>query len=212
MKRGVGIAAVGALALLTLPVVANDQMERDKRNVEALVRDIYAKKARDFEFPTKKNAATNCEYLASIFDASMISRGEIFCEVVGGSSRARFPSLSDTDLSDLNESNVIPKFRIVESGVKGEAAVVKVQAPIAKDLQATRIVYFLKKSEDRWRISNILAFSEWPLDTRREGGCKDASGYYHYVLPPRSVFDLEDLPRACQELELRKRPELGKTR
>lgn len=200
MLRRYGPAAV-VLALFTGAGSAVDQPAKDKRDVEALISDMFAKKIRDFESPTRKNAARNCEYLTSIFDLSLIIKGPAFCEV-NGNAPIRFPNLSTQDFADFNDSNSVPKSRIIESNVKGSTAVVKVQAPIGDDMTPTRIVYFLKKANDHWRIYNILAYEQWPLDTNREGGCKDVSGYYHFALPPQSEADLEDLPQACRLLEL----------
>jgi hypothetical protein len=197
-----------ALGLTTGHVVAQDQATQNKKDVEMLIRDMFAKKIRDFEFPTKKNAARNCEYLTSIFDAALIAKGPVLCQV-NGNAPTRFPNLSSQDLSDLDEADVLPKSRIVESVVKDTVAIVKVQAPLGKDLTPTRVVYFLRKIDGRWRIHNMLAYEHWPIDTNREGGCKDVSGYYHFALPPQSDADLEDLPPACKSLEsseIRHRP------
>lgn len=202
MRHATKMLWMVALTVGVGAVAAEDQTTQDKKAVETLVHGLFSKKVRDFEIPGKKNAKNVCEYLASIYESTLIAKENSFC-VTAGAAAPRFPNMDSQDLSDLNEINTLPKHRITESGVKGAAAVVKViLPPVDGGAVSGRVVYFFKKTNDRWRISNILAYSEWPLDTNREGGCKDLSGYYHFALPPRSEADFEDLPPACRKLEL----------
>jgi hypothetical protein len=189
-----------ALGFAAGHALAQNQVTQNKKDVEMLIRDMFTKRIRDFEFPTRKNAARNCEYLSSIFDASLIVRGPVLCQI-NGNATTRFPNLSSQDLSDLDEAGALPKSRIVESIVRDTEAVVKVQTPLGLDLTPSRVVYFLRNIDGRWRIHNMLAYQHWPIDTNREGDCKDVSGYYRFALPPRSDADLEDLPPACKALE-----------
>jgi hypothetical protein len=201
----VRFALAAALALMARSVAAEDQAAHDKIEVEAIIQSIYAKKIGELEYPSGKDATPfrkRCHFLQSIFEAPLLRNDRRGCNV-GFAGYFRFPSLSDQDMSDLDDANTLPKSRIIESSVKNANAIVKVQAPIGEGLTSGRIIYFLRRT-DSWHIRNILAYERWPLDANREGGCKDASGYYHFVAPPQSETDLADLPPACKSLELSK--------
>jgi hypothetical protein len=178
-------------------VLAADGATNDKAAVEAVISGLYAKKISSVEYPLGKQRMIQvCDYLRTVFEDSLLGKRTFGC--VGPD---RFPNIPNEELSLLDDGNVLPKASIAQTRMDGSEAVVKVKTPIGKGLTPTRIVYFMRKSDAGWRVFNVLSYDEWPLDTNREGGCKDPSGHYRFAQPPRSEADLEDLPPLCRKLE-----------
>lgn len=188
------------LACTTEVAIGETIEARDKPHVEALISNLLSKKVREFETPEKRNAKTVCDYMASIYEAPLIARQNSFCFTTGSAS-PRFPNIHDEEISELGRSGILPGSGIVSSSVKGTVAVVRVKAPIGKGWKSGRVVYFLRKTNDLWRISNFLAYREWPLELQREGGpcATPPEGGFDFALPPTGPDQLEDLPSPCRE-------------
>lgn len=204
MRRNGEFILVSALALLTGSVSAEDQVARNKSAAEALIRDMFSRKIRELERVLSRDVlpfAKRCEYVQGTFESRIIEENGGRCHPLW-LTNFRFPSLSSEDLMYLDEAKQLPKYRIVNSRVTETTAVVTVQTPILEHRIPGRVVYYLRKTNERWKISNMLAYEHWPIDTNQEGGCRYVSGYYQFALPPKTEADLEDLPPLCKALEL----------
>src|SRR5450830_1655853 len=187
-KLGAALTLVVAL-LAGGSAFADDTTATEKKAVEAIIRSMYAKKIRDMEFWSGNGAALkSCEHLRSIFFEPLLKKDDRGCDV-NYAGYFRFPSLDDFQMSDLANSNHLPKSKIVSSSVNGTTAVVKVLAPIDKDMPNSRVVYFLRKTEQVWRIENFIAYRHWPLEPDVEYECSE-SLIYTFALPPKAASDL----------------------
>ena len=197
MKISYGLILTTTLAIASF--FAHGKTVPDRAKVEALIHNMLSKKVRELELPEQKNAMKNCEYLHIIFESHLISKDATYCNITGNVP-VRFPNIYDEDLSDLARSGTVPRSRILTISVRGEKAVVKVQTPIAEDLTPARMVYFLRKSEGQWRIYNILAYFQWPLNLSGEfRNCRGLIGpTYEFAREPQGPDEIEDLPTPCQ--------------
>lgn len=209
LSVSLSVKAVGFVAavLAWLPtsaaitIAANDQTA-GKREVEAIVRAFYSKTIRQLEHPRGREALRkSCDYLQSVFEEIMLKNDKFGCDAKGGG-YFRFPGASSEEISEFGNDGILPGFRIIESSARGQTAIVKVQAPIIEGRVPSRVVYYFRKTDGRWKVSNLLTYDQWPLDTNQEGGCRYVSGYYGFALPPKTEADLEDLPPLCKALEL----------
>lgn len=206
-----GVALSLSLAFVAINAGAADVVKVQEKEVKALVRDLYSKRLSELEaWKGRKASKKACEYLKSIFDPQLIKNEALGCDVAG-SRYFRFPTIESEDMGYLADENRLPRARIVSVAVNGVNAVVKVIAPIDKDiLSQGRVVYFFKKTEQGWRISNMLAYQQYPLDLSGEfKDCGHQSGNYRFALPPTTAADFEDLPPACRDLELAARHRNG---
>lgn len=195
---------LGALVLTNFNAAAANTyaIDTDKRQVERLIQGLYAKPIHNLEYfvgKTPVEIGSACTYLKRTFDDSLLKSSHGGCSV-DVDFYFRFPNLSDIDMSDLDDENTLPKHKIISISIVGEKATAKVAAPIGKGLIPTRIVYLLNKFENRWRISNILAYFRWPLDL--SGEFRNCSGLvgptYEFARKPRGPYEIEDLPAPCR--------------
>lgn len=197
-KSVVFVAAMFVVGMAGASTTPDAQSAQDKKEVEALVRTLYSKRIREVESPRGQGEfRKSCEYLRSVFEAALLKGDSLACD-----GPTRFPTVDPYEISDFDDANKLPASRIVGSSVNDGVAVVKVQAPIIKNRTPGRVVYYLKKTDGRWKVANLLTYDQWPLDTTQEGGCRYVSGHYSFALPPKTEADLEDLPPLCKALEL----------
>lgn len=123
------------------------------------------------------------------------------CDVVspGDAAFRRYPSLEPEDAGPDTESVPVPKTHITSSRLAEGKAVVKVEFKG----DAGRVVYFLKVTDRGWRIENALSYPIWPISMPPQGCSQLNAGGYFYLREPSSPDELEDLPKACRELERR---------
>lgn len=186
--------------------------DRDSADVMTFMKRLYSTPINDIEggkrFNGKFDPNRGCEILRSFFIPRLISResSSSGCDLSGDSVWFfRFPSIDSYEIGFMEEKNRLPNYRVESIHFSRAGAVAKVTIPAESSGRwvVGKSVYFLIKTSQGWRISNILAYNEWPLNLKGEySDCRESSIHYGFALPPKSPEDFEDLPPACREMEL----------
>jgi hypothetical protein len=194
-----------AAAFFTSSVWAAEITEKDKGAVTRLIKTLYSKSISEVEFPSgTDNMRKTCEYLKMIADKSMLKVNKQGCSFKVLS--IRYPNIDNIALSEINDAKKIPGYKILNTSFREDLAVVKVKAPLISNFTGvfdTHAIFFLKKFDKDWKITNALGYLEWPIDLRGEwSDCRHQSSNYQFAVPPTSPSEFEDLPASCRALEL----------
>lgn len=213
MKPFTKLMCLGALLMLS----AMAHSETNPALVLAhMMKRMYAYPTPVFEYGVspitgKYDAIGNCAMLRTFFDAPMLmpSHGPSKCEF----DHSRFPpDITGTPVEQLvHDNDDAPPIPFIQSiKVSGDEAQIDLlfgaaDAPTGKVPDARtnrgRVVFFLKKLPQGWRIANKLSFRRWPLKLDGENSdCRLASIDFQFALEPRTSSDLAWLPPACQTL------------
>jgi len=146
----------------------------------------------------KYDPAKKCLLLSSFFDDSIVQKKNIRSDLVGCTAPNRYPYLGSEDLSPSTRVEDIPAPYIKTPVVSGNLAKVevfpagnkKISNPPNFDLG--RNLYFLTKTENGWRISNVMIHTKWPdLD--------DGMHYcfFSFAKPPNEE-EKREIPKHCR--------------
>lgn len=149
------------------------------------------------EFSGEYQPARQCKlYRELVVPALLQDKGARGCglraEQVGGS--LRYPNLDSEALSPETRTEPVPDPSIVGIRVLPGRAIAKVMFKG----NPGRVVYFLDKSAQGWRIANLLRYPIWPL--RANEDCTQLDQYF-YAFEPRTAEEVEDLPPPCRGRE-----------
>ncbi len=193
---------------------AADADSTDASEISALIKRLYSTPINDVEgkqqFGGKYDPNRGCEILKSFFVDRLIvrERPTSNCDTTGNyAGPFRFPSLDGENMSDLEEDHRLPRYKLISVSAKDDHAVAKIIIPEGPgefdNWRVGRVIYFLVRTPQGWRITNMLTYNEWPLNLKGEySDCREPSIHYSFALPPKSPDDFEDLPPACREMEL----------
>jgi hypothetical protein len=183
--------------------------------VKSFVRKIYAARPGSFELGTfngKFNPKTQCELIKSFFDETLLATNKYpgGCDFKYDNSSVRYPGLQAHELSE--GGNLYPAYPVPL--MREEPKIEKDFSSIALTFARSdnkgvevdtfgRVVLFLRKTDSSWKVFNALLYREHWGDMKPVS-CSDVS--YSFLVPPESKKLLEDLPRACRDLEIKSMP------
>lgn len=166
--------------------------EFSKKNGMPFLRNRVAENAGKYD-PAKK-----CLLLSEFFDNSIIEKKIIRPGLMACEGPRIYPFLHDIDLSSSSRSDDIPAPYIKPPVVFGSRVNVevfpagnkKISNPPNFDLG--RNLYFLTKSENGWRITNVMIHAKWPDLDDGTHHC-----YFSFAKPPNEE-EKREIPKHCR--------------
>jgi len=213
MRFPVAIASILALTnFLTTPTIAKSTREED--SIEKFIADLFTYRISNFEFGEfngRRDDRKSCQLVRNYFYGAIISNHEsLSCRY----HHSRFaPGPDGTPMEEVvtaDGADDPPPRPVIQSiKVTGNQAQVDIIFIDANDINAHsratganrgRVIFFLEKLPQGWRIVNKLTFSQWPLELSGENSdCRMAHSKFNFAIRPKSDAYLLVLPKACQK-------------
>lgn len=198
-----GLMVWTALCLPVVYVSAKD-LPGEQKEVQRVIKEIYSVAPDTFEHgefdgegkpvfldrgglnkKTKYQPERTCNFLRAFFTEAMLqvrpikAGGGVKCSPQGNF--ARFPNLGSEDLTGRSSAD-LPKPKVARATVSGETGRVEVL------INRARVIYFLTRTGEGWRVSNALIHEKWPdLEVDKCNG--------GFVLRPNPVEVTELVPQ-----------------
>jgi len=207
----------GLLALLMAGMAwPADMLTPEQKEVKQFIEKMYSYDPDTFEFgefskkdgsPFLRNRVPNkvgkyqpskkCALLSEFFESAIIEKKEIRSGLVGCDAPNRYTYLAE-DISSAIRLEDIPAPYIKPPVVSGNRAKVevfpagnkKISNPPSFDLG--RNLYFLTKTENSWRISNVMIHTKWPDLDDGTHHC-----YFSFAAPPNEE-ERKEIPKHCR--------------
>jgi len=208
----------GLLALLMAGIACSaDALTPEQKEVKQFIEKMYSYDPDTFEFGEfskkdgsafpinrvpnnsgKYQAPKKCELLIEFFDPSVIRKRDIKPGLIGCEAPDRYPFLSDDNRSSVTRYEDVPAPYIKPPVVSGNHAKVevfpagnrKISNPPNFDLG--RNLYFLTKSENGWRITNVMIHTKWPDLDDGTHNC------YFSMAKPANDEERKEFPKHCR--------------
>lgn len=208
----------GLLSLLVTGMAwSADTLTSEQKEVKQFIEKMYSYDPDTFEFgefskkdgtPFLRNRVPNnggkyqppkkCALLSEFFESVIIEKKEIRSGLVGCEAPDRYPFLSDDNRSSVTRYEDIPAPYIKPPVVSGNRAKVEVfpagnktiSNPPSFDLG--RNLYFLTKTENRWRITNVMIYTKWPDLDDGTHNC------YFSLAKPANDEEKKEFPKHCR--------------
>lgn len=208
----------GLLALLVFGMAwPADTLTPEQKEVKQFVEKMYSYDPDTFEFgefskrdgsPFLRNRVPNkvgkyqpqkkCELLNEFFDPLVVRKRDIKTGFVGCDAPNRYPYLGAEDMPSNIRIDDIPFPYIKPPIVSGNRAKVevfpagnkKISNPPSFDLG--RNLYFLTKSENGWRITNVMIHTKWPDLDDGTHHC-----YFSFAKAPNDE-EAKEIPKHCK--------------
>lgn len=138
-----------------------------------------------------------CSLLGEFFDSSLIKKREIRPGLVGCDAPNRYPYLAEYISSAIRYED-IPAPYIKPPVVSGNRAKVEVFPAGNKTIsnppsfQLGRNLYFLNKSENGWRVTNVMIHTKWPDLDDGTHNC------YFSLAKPANDEEKKEFPKHCR--------------
>lgn len=210
--------ALGLLALCVGGAAwSMDALTREQEEVMQFMEKMYSYDPDTFELgrfyennggaffrnkaPTKRGKyqpPKQCALLSDYFESTIIEKKEIRTGLVGCEAPNRYPYLGAEDMSSATRYQDIPAPYIKPPVVSGNRAKVevfpagnkKISNPPNFDLG--RNLYFLTKTENGWRVSNVMIHTKWPDLDDGTHHC-----YFSFAKPPNEE-EKKEIPKHCR--------------
>lgn len=208
----------GLLALSTVGMAwSADTLTPEQKEVKQFIEKMYSYDPDTFELgrfskedgsPFPRNRVPNkagkyqppkkCALLSDFFESAIIQKTEIRAGLVGCDSPDRYPFLSDDNRSSATRYEDIPAPYIKPPVVSENRAKVevfpagnkKISNPPNFDLG--RNLYFLTKTDNGWRITNVMIHTKWPDLDDGTHHC-----YFSFAKAP-SDEEAKETPKHCR--------------
>ena len=207
----------GLLALLVSGMAwSADTLTPEQKEVKQFIEKMYSYDPDTFEFgefskkdgsPFLRNRVPNnagkyqppkkCALLGEFFDSSIIEKKEIRSGLVGCEAPNRYPYLAEYISSAIRYED-IPAPYIKPPVVSGNRAKVEVFPAGNKTIsnppsfQLGRNLYFLNKSENGWRVTNVMTHTVWPDLDDGTHNC------YFSLAKPANDEEKKEFPKHCR--------------
>lgn len=207
----------GLLALLLAGAAwSADALTPEQKEVKQFIEKMYSYDPDTFEFgefskkdgsPFLRNRVPNnagkyqppkkCALLGEFFDSSIIEKKEIRSGLVGCEAPNRYPYLAEYISSAIRYED-IPAPYIKPPVVSGNRAKVEVFPAGNKTIsnppsfQLGRNLYFLTKTENGWRVTNVMTHTVWPDLDDGTHHC-----YFSFAKPPNEE-EKREIPKHCR--------------
>lgn len=159
----------------------------DKKNGNPLLRNKVPSNIKKIKFDPNNN----CTLLREIYDESIIKKdsrpGPIICN-----GDYRYPNLDDENRSSVTRYIDIPAPKIGIPVVKGNSAKVSVLTE-GEEILPGRSLFFLTKTDNGWRVSNVMTQSRLPKPTDERDEC-----YYSFAKKP-SIEEFKEVAAPCRQ-------------
>lgn len=150
------------------------------------------------DFGGKYHPQKQCDLLNSFFESSLIHTRTIRPGLNECNAPDRYPFLSDENRSSVTRYDDIPAPYIKPPVISRGIAIVevfpagnrKISNPPNFDLG--RNLYFLTKSDNRWRITNVMIHTKWPDLDDGTHNC-----YFSFAKPPNKE-EAREIPQHCR--------------
>lgn len=130
-----------------------------------------------------------CALLREFFDEAIITKdtrpGPVVCDA-----HFRYPNMGSEDASSETRSIDIPPPKIEKPVVNGNRA--KVSVLTEGGFEAGRSLYFLTKTENGWRVTNVMIQTRLPKPTDEREEC-----YYSFAKKP-STEEFKEVASPCR--------------
>lgn len=210
--------ACGMFALLVVSITCSaDALKPEEKEVKQFVEKMYSYDPMTFEggefskkdgSPFNRNRAADnggkyqspkqCALLSEFFDNSIIQKRTIRSGLMGCDAPNRYPFLGAEDISSITRVDDIPAPYIKPPVVSGNRARVevfpagniKISNPPNFDLG--RNLYFVTKTDNGWRITNVMIHTKWPDLDDGMHHC-----YFSFAKPPNDE-EAKEIPKHCR--------------
>jgi len=208
----------GLLVLLTAGMAwSADTLTPEQKEVKQFIEKMYSYDPDTFEFgefsktdgsPFARNRVPNksgkyqpqkkCELHNEFFNPLVVRKREIKPGLLGCDAPSRYPYLGAEDMPSDIRVDAIPSPYIKPPVVSGNRAKVevfpagnkKISNPPNFDLG--RNLYFLTKSENGWRVTNVMIHTKWPDLDDGTHHC-----YFSFAKVPNEE-EAKEIPKHCR--------------
>ena len=147
---------------------------------------------------SKYQPPRQCALLNEFFDPALVSKRDIRPGLVECTAPDRYPFLSDDNRSSVTRYEDIPAPYIKPPVVSGNHAKIevfpagnkKISNPPSFDLG--RNLYFLTKTENGWRVTNVMIHTKWPDLDDGTHNC------YFSLAKPANDEEKKEFPKHCR--------------
>lgn len=140
----------------------------------------------------KYDPTKHCALIREFFDESIIDKRTIRPTLIQCDADYRYPNLYDEDASSATRSIDIPPPKIEFLIVSVSSAKVSVLTE-GDGISPGRSLYFLKKTDNGWRVSNVMTQSRLPKPTDERDEC-----YYAFAKKP-SIEEFKEVAAPCRQ-------------
>ncbi|NMG00905.1 hypothetical protein GPA27_26360 [Aromatoleum toluolicum] len=139
----------------------------------------------------KFDPTRHCDFLRTFFEESAISKRNNRSGTTECDADYRYPNLDAENLSSATRYISIPKPKINTPEVNGSWAKVSVLTE-GEEISLGRSLYFMRKTEVGWRITNVMIHTKWPDVDDGTHNC-----YYSFARKP-SAEESKEIPLHCR--------------
>lgn len=208
----------GLLALLMAGMAwSADALIPEQKEVKEFIEKMYSYDPMTFEggefskkdgTPFLRNRVPNngrkyqpprqCALLNEFFDPALVSKQDIRKGLMGCEAPDRYPFLSDDNRSSVTRYEDIPAPYIKSITVSKDRAKVEVFPAGNKTISNPprfdlgRNLYFLTKTENGWRVTNVMIHTKWPDLDDGTHNC------YFSLAKPANDEEKREFPKHCR--------------
>jgi hypothetical protein len=139
----------------------------------------------------KFDPGRQCDLLREFFDESTINKdsrpGAVICDA-----DYLYPNLDDENRSSVTRYIEIPAPKIEVPVVNGNIAKVSVLTK-GEEIMPGRNIFFLRKTDNGWRVGNVMTQSRLPKPTDERDEC-----YYTFAKKP-SLEEFKEVAAPCRQ-------------
>lgn len=139
----------------------------------------------------KFDPTRHCALLRNFFEEGAISKNNNRSGTTECNADYRYPNLDAENISSATRYISIPKPIINSPEMNGSLAKVSVLTE-GEEISLGRSLYFLRKSEVGWRITNVMIHTKWPDVDDGTHNC-----YYSFARKP-SAEESKEIPPHCR--------------
>ena len=139
----------------------------------------------------KFDPTRHCDFLRNFFEEGAISKRNNRSGTTECDADYRYPNLDAENLSSATRYISIPKPIINNPEVIGSWAKVSVLTE-GEEISLGRSLYFMRKTEVGWRITNVMVHTKWPDVDDGTHNC-----YYSFARKP-SAEESKEIPPHCR--------------
>lgn len=140
----------------------------------------------------KYDPARRCVLLREFFEESLIVKRPVHTSIIACDAWYIYLNLDDENRSSVTRYIDIPAPKIGLPVVKGNSAKVSVLTE-GEEISPGRSLFFLTKTDNGWRVSNVMTQSRLPKPTDERDEC-----YYSFAKKP-SPEEFKEVAAPCRQ-------------